>query len=208
MQKLVNSDEMLPKPREYFINKALKLKAMLSSSFKGEQEAAEHLLADLMQKNNITWKDLDDSIEQEYVMPCENEYHKRLLIQCTYKVVGSGHCYRMFSSSDKEHTKDVHETEMMKIKVKPCDFLTIKLDWEFFYMKFKEELDIFYRAFIEQNNLFPPEELQREDDIDDNEDLSEKDMKKIRGMMTGIDSYTRYEMILGNKEEVNSDEKD
>lgn len=198
MYKLVDPEDVLPKSREYYINKAMKLKALADSGYQGEQDVATNLLAELMQKYEITWSDLDDSIERDYIFPCENEYQKRLLVQITYTHVGQGHCYRMYSSEAKD---DEDEFMSIKVRCRPRDFLDIKLDWEFYWMKFEEELDIFYRAFVEKNHLFPPETLQTDEDHDDNEELSEEEIRKIQGMMNGIDTYTRHSRLEEHKED-------
>lgn len=189
INKLVNSEDYLPQSREKLIEKAMKLKAMTESNQEGERESATQFLADFMQKHDITWKDLDDTIEQEFFIPFTEEYQRKLLVQITYMHAGSGHCYALFKKNSEED--EGQKTNSIVIKCRPIDFLNIKLDWEFYWEKFQEELDMFYRAFIEQNQLFPPENLQSDDDSDDNENLSEEQIRKINKMAQGIDVHTR-----------------
>lgn len=196
MQKLVNSENILPKSRDYYIQKAMKLKALADEGYQGEREIANELLVEWMNKYNITWSDLDDSLEQDFIFPCEEEYQKKLLVQVAYTHLGQGHCYRMYSSEEKEE-----EYKSIKVRCRPRDFIEIKLDYEFYWMKFQDELDIFYRAFVEKNDLFPPEELQNDSDDDANENLSESEIKKIQGMMNGIDNYTRRLGLEEHKED-------
>lgn len=193
MYKIVNAEEVLPKSREYYLDKAMKLKALLDSDQTGERESAGKLLADYMDKYNITWSDLDDALERDFVFPCESELNEKLLVQIAYTHLGEGHCYRVFSSEDASN--DATDPILIKLKCRPRDFLEIKLDWEFYWSKFIEELDMFYRAFIERNELFPPKELQMDTDTDDNENLTEDEIRKIKGMMSGIDTYTRYSQL-------------
>lgn len=187
MQKLVNADEVLPKKREQLIEKAMKLKALADRGYKGEREIASQMLADMMQKYDITWSDLDDSIEKYFDFPCNDPYERKLLIQVAYMHLGAGHCYNIYDSETDEQ-----KVGFLKVKCRPRDFIEIKLDWEFYFMKFQEELDIFYRAFVEKNWLFPPNELEQDSDVDENKELSEEEVRKIQGMMNGIDAYTRH----------------
>ena len=186
--KLVEN-EISDKPREYLIQKAMKMKALLSSDEEGEREAARALLSSYMTKYAITWEELDDEIEKEYIVEFNGQYHVLLLIQLVYKQLGSGHCYSVYKAESEE------PLELMKVSSKPSTFVEIQLDWEFYWRKFNEELDLFYRAFVEKNHLFPPEELQQEDDEDDNQDLSEDQLRKIQGMMNGIDTSTRSKSL-------------
>jgi len=186
--KLVEN-EISDKPREYLIQKAMKMKALLSSDEEGEREAARALLSSYMTKYAITWEELDDEIEKEYIVEFNGQYHVLLLIQLVYKQLGSGHCYSVYKAESEE------PLELMKVRSKPSTFVEIQLDWEFYWRKFNEELDLFYRAFVEKNHLFPPEELQQEDDEDDNQDLSEDQLRKIQGMMNGIDTSTRSKSL-------------
>lgn len=186
--KLVEN-EISDKPREYLIQKAMKMKALLSSDEEGEREAARALLSNYMTKYAITWEELDDEVEKEYIVEFNGQYHVLLLIQLVYKHLGSGHCYSVYKAESEE------PLELLKVRSKPSTFVEIQLDWEFYWRKFNEELDLFYRAFVEKNNLFPPEELQQEDDEDDNQDLSEDQLRKIQGMMNGIDISTRSKSL-------------
>ncbi len=189
MQKFIDSNDMVTKSRDYYVNKAMKLKALLDSNQEGERESASKLLSDYMQKYDITWSDLDDALERDFIFPCDSEYKKRLLIQVAYMHLGQGHCYRMYSCEDPEDTAT--ECDTIKVKCRPRDFLEIKLDWEFYCDRFYEELEIFYRAFVEKNEIFPPKSLQKDTDDNDNEELSPEDIKKIQNLMYGIDTYTR-----------------
>lgn len=202
MYKMVSSEELRPKPREYLLAKAMKLKALTESDVEGERDSANRLLADYMDKYNITWDEIDETQEKEYVLACKGEYHKRLLIQIVYQHIGGGHCYRMFTPDEHE------EYDLLKIKCKPIDFMDIQLDWDFYWQKFEEELDIFYRAFVERNKLFPPENLQRDTDSNDNEDLTEEEIRKIKSMMNGIDSYTRHRGLVEHVEVNDNEESD
>lgn len=186
--KLVEN-EISDKPREYLIQKAMKMKALLSSDEEGEREAARALLSSYMTKYAITWEELDDEVEKEYIVEFNGQYHVLLLIQLVYKHLGSGHCYSVYKAESEE------PLELMKVRSKPSTFVEIQLDWEFYWRKFNEELDLFYRAFVEKNHLFPPEELQQEDDEDDNQGLSEDQLRKIQGMMNGIDISTRSKSL-------------
>ena len=186
--KLVEN-KISDKSREYLIQKAMKMKALLSSDEEGEREAARALLSNYMTKYAITWEELDDEVEREYLVEFNGQYHVLLLIQLVYKHLGSGHCYSVYKAESEE------PLELLKVRSKPSTFVEIQLDWEFYWRKFNEELDLFYRAFVEKNHLFPPEELQQEDDEDDNQDLSEDQLRKIQGMMNGIDISTRSKSL-------------
>lgn len=192
--KLIENEENT-KTREYLLNKAMKLKSLLSSPEEGEREAANTILSNYMTKHNITWEELDDQSEREYLVKYGEEYNIKLLFQIVYKYVGAGHVYIMY---DKQTDKQLNSA---MIKCKPSDFIEIQLDWEFYWSMFQKELNMFYKAFVEQNHIFPPEELQKESDQDDNQDLTDEEIKKIRKLMKGVDSYTRSKPLeTGTKE--------
>lgn len=186
MQKLISNES--PPDKQKLIEKATKLKALLSSDQEGERKSANELLSKFMIKYEITWEDLDDEAERDYQLKYSEDLHKDLLSQICYMHLGSGHCYQ---------TRNIQGelTDIIVVRSKPSTFVEIQLDWEFYWRKFQEELLLFYRAFVEQNRLFPPEDLQDDEDEDDNESMSEEEIRKVHKMMTGVDHYTRNKSI-------------
>ena len=57
-------------------------------------------------------------------------------------------------------------------------------------------MGLFYQAFLQKNNLFPPPELARE--MTEEEEKAGMDLEriaKLQAMMGGLDRHTRYKAL-------------
>lgn len=76
----------------------------------------------------------------------------------------------------------------------PAQYIEIEADFEFYRVALAEEMDIFYSAFLQKNNLFPPPELA-DTHTDDDDEVDMERIEKIMAMMNGIDHRTRNKAL-------------
>ena len=60
----------------------------------------------------------------------------------------------------------------------------------------KQEMELFYSAFLQKNRLFPPPELAAEPTEAEKEEWEDMErMWKIHSMMNGMDRHTRHKAL-------------
>ena len=159
-----------------------KLKRLSDSGVDGEKENATDKLEKLMKKHGITWDMIDENVPKRR----EFKVHKkdeRFFFQTMSSVIGSKD-YRTYNSDNKKIVKR-YIFEMTDL-----EFIEFDSKYHFYLDKYKSDLEIFYLAFIQKNELY----RKRTDDDKDDDDkpLSEKELeeiKKIRLMMFGMESH-------------------
>ena len=124
-------------------NLLAKIKQLAEKGAYGEKANAENLLMKLKTKYGIT------DIDTEEFITCELAYKstvQRLLIgQVAYAVTG------------KEGTKYNPKKRVVKIKCTPAQKIEICEMVKFYLRAYEKDLAIFYRAFIEKNDIYPAE---------------------------------------------------
>ena len=173
--------------RERLLKKLEGVKALADRGEGGEKAAAEGLLRYIMQKYGITDKDLEDTGVSLYWIRYKTEYERRLLYQLAYKYTGSGHAHGCVGTYSGRSRKNVG------IDCTPAQYIEIQADYEFYRVAMAEEMDIFYSAFIQKNDLFPPPELSGEIGSSDEIDLVR--IEKVKAMMGGIEHRTRHKAL-------------
>lgn len=126
-----------------YIELAKKLKALADRGVGGEKYNAKKMLKALLKKHNLTMED----IEEEEV--CLNQIsvikeQRKLFHQIGYNVIGK-----------KYYTIDVRRYKnIMLIECTKAHAIEIEAKLNFYWKAYKEELDIFYHAFIQKNKIF------------------------------------------------------
>lgn len=175
--------------RERLLKKLGALKALADRDVGGEKVNAEERLRYLMQKHNITEDDLEDAGVRLYWIRYKTEYERKLLFQLAYMYTGSGHAHGCIGKWSNRPRKEVG------IDCTPAQYIEIESDFDFYRAALKEEMDIFYSAFVQKNNLFPPPELAGSTSSSDDVDLVK--LEKMQAMMSGIDRRTRHKALPG-----------
>lgn len=104
--------------------------------------------------------------------------------------LGTGHAFGCVGAYTGRRRKQVG------IDCTPAQYIEIEADFAFYAAAMEEEMGIFYSAFLQKNNLFPPPELARENtEEEDGEDMDLERLAKIRAMMDGIEQHTRHKAI-------------
>lgn len=84
----------------------------------------------------------------------------------------------------------------MGIECTPAQYIEIEADFAFYSEAMKEEMELFYSAFLQKNNLFPPPELAAEPSEAEKEEWKDLERaEKIRAMMDGLDKHTRHKAL-------------
>lgn len=172
--------------REKLLKKLESIKALAEKGVGGEKENAEALLQTLMNKYGVTEADLEDAGARKYWIRFKAGYEERLIFQLAYKHLGDGHAFNSIGYSGRRRKE-------VCVECTPAQYIEIEADHQFYWQALEAEMKIFYRAFLEKNNLFPPPELVRKDENSKKYDAGE--IEKIRKMKTGIDRYTRHKAL-------------
>ncbi len=167
---------------EKTIQRIKKLQALAERGVGGEKKTAEEKLQRMLEKNGI--KSLDELQDEKYeytLFPYNGRLEKKLLIQCIYKVLtAAGDRSRCHSKGTRQKI-GIYCTKAQKIE--------IEMEFDFYRKILSEELDIFMVAFINAQQIFPPDAPR---DVYDRH--NERD-RKISQMAAGIGKRTRREMI-------------
>ena len=143
----------------------LKLKALAERGEGGERDNAEVLLKRLMDKYDIAETDLDADAKEYYEFEID-EWTKQLLIQVASTVIGSD--FHIYKQKDKEDTSVV-------LHLTTSQYLELQAKYDFYLQAFKQEFDIFRRAFVASNSLYDSNSAE----IADNE-FTQEDLKVMK----------------------------
>lgn len=84
----------------------------------------------------------------------------------------------------------------MGIECTPAQYIEIEADFAFYSEAMKEEMELFYSAFLQKNELFPPPELAAEPTEAEKEEWKDVERAwKIHSMMGGLDRHTRHKAL-------------
>lgn len=173
--------------RERLLKKMEALKALADRGVNGEKVNAEERLRYLMQKHGISEEDLEDAGVRMYWIAFKTEHERRLLHQLAYMRLGRGHAFGCVGKYTNRARKKVG------VECTPAKYIEIEADFEFYRVAMAEEMDIFYSAFIQKNDLFPPPELADDTLASDDEDIER--WEKVKAMMGGIEHRTRNKAL-------------
>ena len=174
--------------RERLLRKLEKVKALVDRGVGGERENAERMLADLMAQYGVTEEALEDSKASTHWIRYKTNWERKLLFQLAYMYLGPGHAFGCIGSYSGRKRKEVG------IDCTPSQYIEIEADFAFYSAAMEEEMGIFYSAFINKNNLFPPPELAGESDDDDVE-VDKARVMKVGAMMEGMELRTRHKSL-------------
>ena len=142
--------------RERLLEKLGKVKALADRGEGGEKESAERTLAALMKRYGITEEDLEDTKATIHWIRYKTDWERRLLGQLAYMHLGAGHSFGCVGRYTKRPRKEVG------VECTPAQYIEIEADFAFYSEAMKEEMELFYSAFLQKNGLFPPPELAAE----------------------------------------------
>lgn len=162
---------------------AKKLHELAKRGIDGEKQNALDMLEKMMQKHGITWDMLDVNNRKEREFKIHKDQHK-FLVQIIHSVAGSVDIYGF--ASDKKRT-----TKRVVVDITDMEFIEVTAKFEFYWAKYKEDMELFYSAFIQKNKLFRKQ--TEEDEEKDLPPLTAEEKAKLyrmRQMMDGLDRHT------------------
>lgn len=133
----------------------LKIKALSEQGEGGEKINAKRILARLMKKFNISEEDLQEEKVEEFDLVAKGQYERKLLNQVVYSVCGNIDERKGLWSYTKIKNK-------FCVKSTKAEFLEIEARFNFYKNCFYKKLDVFYLAFIQTNDIYPPNNLMKE----------------------------------------------
>lgn len=172
--------------REILIAKLMKIRSLADGGVEGERDAAQAMLSKLMKQHGILECELDSSDMEVHVFKLlKNEWHPKLAAQIGYSVLGVGD-FRI----DKKRAR-------LYITCHNSDAVEIGAKLDFYTKAYQEDLAIFHRAFVNKNQLFPPESLDNVADDDESllPKMTEEERDKIIKMMGSVDRRVYYQQI-------------
>lgn len=157
---------------EKIIELAKKLHALAIRGVGGEKENAVRLLERLLKEHKLTEADIVGEEINYHPFKVKKEDF-RLFCQVARSVILNADIY----SSRKSRL-------LTYLECTAAEAIEIEAKFQFFKHHYEQEVDVFYRAFVQTNNIFHPDAAGR--DYDDLSEEERAELKRIARMGTGI----------------------
>lgn len=144
---------------------AKKLKALADKGVAGEKLNAEKMLSEFMKKHNLTIEEIEGEAEGEYFFKLEKEdvmLWRQIVANVNYKIPKYG-------EFPKTHIKKYYLGGNYLIKCTAAEFVEIESKFNFYKNLYKQELEVFYSAFIHANSLYSSRPAKDGEDWDSDE---------------------------------------
>jgi hypothetical protein len=164
------------------IQLAKKLKELADRGEGGEKNSAEYHLNKLLEKHKLTLEDILE--EKRDVRMFKVSKEKETLF---FQIVGS--------VAGKEATRHHKDRTSIWLNLTTTEYLEIDAKFDFYWRAYKEELGIFYSAFVQKNKLYCK---PSKNDEKDEKELSKEERDKLRrvfAMMDGIRHHSLNKQI-------------
>lgn len=158
-----------------------KLKALAERGVGGERENAQNLLNKLMEKYGVEEADLSDDKLEDHDFCFHNKWEEKLLCQLIYKIATGRKEYTYKHGRGSKTTRGCTCTK--------AEALQIQIEYEFYLALWEEELDMFFRAFVQKHQIFDTKPGHRVTE------LGEDEARRMRQMMAGMQDRTLNPMI-------------
>lgn len=170
---------------------AKKLKALAERGEGGEKINAEEQLKRLVEKYNLELDDIENVRVQYRIFKFEdsNEIHKKFVKQIISSVIGDKNFY---------YAGLIHNN--WAVEIDDFQYVEISEKIDFYWPMFKADLEIFYTAFIQKN------ELTLIVDEDKMPKFTEQEIEKLRQayrMMQTMQKHTFKKLLNDNNEKDN-----
>ena len=171
-----------------------KVKALADRGTDGEKESAQDILTRLMEKYDIVEQEIEEERRSMVFFAYSQKIESKLLNQIIYMVTGSVGYGCVGASSRRSRKK-------LGADVTAAERLEIEANYEFFKAAMQAELDIFFSAFVNKNDLFPSLEKIKEEESAPKAPADRERALKINAMMNGMDRHTLLKMLESTKSE-------
>lgn len=168
-----------------------KVKALAEEGVAGEKENAKVLLEKLCRKHNIKLSEIDDSSILKFDVNFGSKYEKRLLNQVFYSVVGD-------IDENKGFYTYIHRHRKGCLECTKAEFIEIQAKFNFYKYHLEKDMKLFYDAFVQRNNIYPPDEKCKPREEKTHFFLTDDELK-ILSMCKGLEKHN-YNLQIENKE--------
>lgn len=146
-----------------------KIKALVDRGVRGEKQAAENMLNALLKKHNISIEEIEGDKIEPYYFNLKNDEHE-LWYQIVKHVNYLIKCYGEFP---EKLIKDHRLGGNYMIECSASNYVEIEAKYSFYNKLYKEELEVFFSAFLMANNLLV-------DNPNINQDISELSIEEFK----------------------------
>lgn len=150
-----------------------KIKALADKGVGGEKLNAEKMLQDFIKKHNIKIEDIEGEEMSDYFFKLNTDIERRLFPQ-----IGKSIRYnlKLYGEITKKVIKDYGLDGNFMVTCTLSEFIELKSKLHFYSELYKEEIEIFFTAFVTANDLLinPPSEIKR-----DITDLTQKELDEF-----------------------------
>lgn len=170
---------------EKALNLLRKLNELAKRGLDGERENAQNKLLELCLKHGISIEDLEEESKVQF------EYKVSGVEERTFFAQISASC---FGRSVKVYSLKGTSKNLI-IECSKSQFLEVVSKHEFFYNIYKKELEVFYSAFIQRNELYL---LPSDSEEDEDKEYTEEELERIRKIFKlseSMDQHTHYKQI-------------
>ena len=162
-----------------------KLKALAERGVGGEKTNAEKIFKDTLEKYGISEDELEFSTKERRIIKCTaTQYDIGFLGQIVAHIIEDPKVYSYTNNSTGRITKT-----KVAVECTVKEQIELQATLDFFWDRYQEELQHFYKAFIVKNHLFP-KSPGRGKPIQEDENW-----QKIQQMSQGIDFNTMKKQI-------------
>lgn len=180
----MNAQEM-----DKVLSLARKVKELADRGVDGERESADGMLKKLMAKHNLTLEMIvGDEIKKYefFILPDD----KKFFIQILASVLGQ--TSYSYLRSDRKKKKSLF------IKCTPSEAVEIQGKFEFYLAKWKEELELFYSAFVQKQKIYTKPSNSGGDEKQ--KPLTPEEKAKLYKMANYMEGMNRHHYVKQLKE--------
>jgi hypothetical protein len=169
---------------ENLLNLIRKLKELADRGEGGEKENAGNKLQQLLDKHGISLEDINEDVlkDREFTL---KPHQLKFFIQVVCSCFGR-------ECTIYKYQKDRKRNELVRIlKLTDAQFLELSAKFDFFWDKYEKDLDIFYSAFIQKNDLYVKGSSLKDDLTQEQLD----EINKVREMMYGLKKHSFHKQL-------------
>ena len=167
------------------IQLAKKLKELADRGEEGEKRSAEYHLNKLLEKHNLNLEDVLEEKREIRMFKISKEKEK-FFFQILASVIG------------KDSVKYKQLRTQIYVMLTMTEYLEIDTKFDFYWKAWKEELSIFYKAFVQKNKLYSkPSENKKEEDEKEISPEERAELLRMFRMMEGMNNHSLNKQIEG-----------
>ena len=163
-----------------------KIKALADTGIGGEKDNAKKILKELMQKFNIKEDELDEEVIKDFDIKIPKFFKTlNLAMQIIYSIIGNevGSGKGLFIKNKRKYI----------VKATTSEFLEFEAKFKFYFYYYKKEINRFYSAFIQANEIFPSADKAIKPTI---KELTEEDYKML-SLAKNLEKHNYLKQIEG-----------